>query len=130
MTQLPHTGAGPAALTRSARPLASGLLLAAAALLTSAEAAKSACRIQVEGSKCETTARFVHAAPGGSRLPVAIGEPLPWDYMMLMNSEYFGLPPAQDGWVYFRVEGRVVRADYDTRTVLEDVTGQTNRAFF
>lgn len=128
MPQHPAPGAGPAAPTHPARPLATGLFLAAAALLTSAEAASAACRIQVAGAKCAQAPGFTGAKR--PTLPVAIGEPLPWDYMMLLNSEYFGLPPVSDGWVYFRVEGRVVRADYATREVLEDVTSQTNRAFF
>ncbi len=134
MTPSTPPGAGPVALTRAA--------LAALALAASASAAAADCRIQIAGSKCETVAedaRFEqvtlragnlprHAPPGALAVPV--GEPLPYDYMMLINSEYFGLPPVSDGWVYFRVNGRVVRADYDTRVVIEDVTSQTNRAFF
>ncbi|MBS8228567.1 hypothetical protein [Vannielia litorea] len=131
MTQQPPLGAGTAALTLPTRALLTSALLAAAATMASVQSANATCRIQASGAKCETTALFQQASPGSSPLlPVAIGEPLPWDYMVLLNSEYFGLPPVEDGWVYFRVKGRVVRADYATREVLEDVTSQTNRAFF
>ncbi|SIN94759.1 hypothetical protein [Vannielia litorea] len=129
MTREPLLGARTAAPILAARPLASGLLLTIAALLASSQPGHAACRINVSGAKCESAARFASASTAPA-LPVAIGEPLPYEYMMLLNSEYFGLPPVSDGWVYFRVGNRVVRADYSTREVLEDVTGQTNRAFF
>jgi hypothetical protein len=59
----------------------------------------------------------------------AIGDRLPDDYMMLTNTEYYGLPPARDGWSYFRVEHRLFRVDRASREILEDATHEANRAF-
>jgi hypothetical protein len=58
-----------------------------------------------------------------------IGDRLPDDYQMLMNTNYYGLPPARDGWQYFRVEHRLFRVDRETREILEDATHEANRAF-
>ena len=131
---------GPVALTlphASPAPVGPALLVAAALLLAAATQAGAACSMNVSGAKCvdsvglNSTEKSSHFTKVEQKpLPVEIGEALPYDYMLLLNSEYFGLPPAQDGWAYFRVEGRVLRADFDTREVIEDVTHMTNRAFF
>ncbi len=60
----------------------------------------------------------------------APGEVLPRGrYMRLLNSEYYGLPPATDGWRYFEVEGRILRVDPDTMKVIGDATAEANRAY-
>ena len=53
----------------------------------------------------------------------------PGRYYRLLNSEYYGLPPAEDGWRYYEVEGRVLRVRPDTLEVIDDATHETNRAF-
>jgi hypothetical protein len=58
-----------------------------------------------------------------------IGDVLPDGYQMLMNTRYYGLPPARDGWQYYRVEQRLLRVDRLTREILEDATNEANRAF-
>ncbi len=60
--------------------------------------------------------------------PVEIGSILPKGaFSMLMNATWYGLPPAKDGWVYFRVEDDVYRVDFETREVLERVTSEVGR---
>ena len=61
--------------------------------------------------------------------PVEIGDTLPKRYMLLTNTRYYGLPPAGDGWKYYRVEREVYRVENGTRRVLEKVTHWTNRRF-
>lgn len=57
--------------------------------------------------------------------PVEIGAILPkGQYTMLMNATWYGLPPAKDGWVYFRIEDDVYRVDFVTREVLERATAE------
>ncbi len=46
---------------------------------------------------------------------------------MVMDARWYGLPPAQDGWVYFRIERDVYRVDYVTMTVLERATAEAGR---
>ncbi|MCA0920047.1 hypothetical protein [Pseudooceanicola nanhaiensis] len=68
--------------------------------------------------------------PAGARGPIlAPGTTLPDQYMILLNTERYGLPAPQDGWAYFRVEGEVYRVMIHSREVLERVTDQTNAAF-
>ena len=60
--------------------------------------------------------------------PVEIGAILPkGEFSMLMNATWYGLPPAKDGWVYFRVEDDVYRVDFQTREVLERATSEVGR---
>ncbi len=53
----------------------------------------------------------------------------PGRYFMLLGSEYYGLPPVNGFWRYYRVEDRVLRVRPDTLEVIEDATHETNRAF-
>jgi hypothetical protein len=48
---------------------------------------------------------------------------------LLLNSGYYGLPPVEDGWRYYEVDGRVLRVRPDTLEVIGDATAETNRAF-
>ncbi len=60
--------------------------------------------------------------------PVEIGDILEKGrYSMLMNAPWYGLPPAKDGWVYFRIEDDVYRVDFRTREVLERATAEAGR---
>lgn len=63
--------------------------------------------------------------------PYGVGDMLPrGKYQVLLNAQYYGLPQAKDGSWYFKVDRRVMRVRPDTLEVLEDVTDQTNRAFY
>ena len=76
-------------------------------------------------------------APMGRTLQVApttprfeVGDVLPaGQYYMLMNSSYYGLPPVDGYWRYYRVEGRVLKVHPDTLEVVGDATALTNAAF-
>lgn len=76
------------------------------------------------GAKCLT-------APETTSIPEYVpGDVLPrGKYQMLLNSEYYGLPPNQAGTWYFRVDHRVMRVRPDTLEIVEDVTHLANRAF-
>lgn len=81
------------------------------------------CRIQTAGSSCV-------AVPQAQRYvsPYQVGETLPHgEFQMLFNATYCGLPPAQNGWSYMRVDRDVMRVDMATLTVLEIVTADLAR---
>jgi len=90
------------------------------------------CLTAKTGAGC-TTARVIVAPPSAQAPelgpgPVEVGEILPrGEYSMLMNATWYGLPPAKDGWVYFRVEDDVYRVDFQTREVLERATAEAGR---
>ena len=99
---------------------------AAAALVLglAAGAAEAQCRIQTAGTACATV-------PEAQRYvsPYAVGETLPRGaFQVLFNATYCGLPPARDGWSYFRVERDVMRVDLATMQVLEIVTADLARS--
>lgn len=78
----------------------------------------------IAGTKC-VTAPVTSEAAG-----FKVGDHLPrGQYQILLNSEYYGLPPVIDGTWYFRVDHRVMRVRPDTLEILEDVTHLANRAF-
>lgn len=91
--------------------------------------ASAQCRTANTGASCiQAPLRApevpVELPPG----PVDIGEILPkGEYSMVMNATWYGLPPAKDGWVYFRVEDDVYRVDFMTREVLERATAEAGR---
>ena len=59
--------------------------------------------------------------------PIEIGTYLRrGEYSIVMNAPYYGLPPARDGWVYYRIEDDVFRVDYNTLEVLERATAETS----
>ncbi len=88
--------------------------------LTSASGA-DAC---ASGARCLT-------APESSEPLHAPGDTLsPGSFNILLNSDYYGLPRPADGTWYVTVDRRVLRIRPGTYEVLEDVTRQTNRAFW
>lgn len=98
------------------------LALITALAATSAEAQ---CRIQTAGSNCvrvPDSQLTVRAFNPGDVLPRG-------EYHMLMNAPYYGLPRAQDGWVYFRVDRDIMRVHLTTMEILEVVTDDANRNF-
>ena len=94
-----------------------------AAITLTATVTHAQCRIQTAGSNC------VVVPPSQVRPPaVNVGDILPrGEFNMLMNARYYGLPRAQDGWVYFRVEEDIVRVQMRTMEVLEIVTNDAAR---
>ena len=54
---------------------------------------------------------------------IGVGEVLPrGEYSLILNADYYGLPPVSDGWVYMRVGQDAYRVDWQTHEVLERVT--------
>jgi hypothetical protein len=114
-------------------------LLGCALALAAAGPALADCATASTGARCITAPRD-GAAPSGTagrrvtarqRTPrFAPGDVLPrGSYRLLLNSGYYGLPPVEDGWRYYEVEGRVLRVRPDTLEVIGDATAETNRAF-
>lgn len=90
-----------------------------------ATTAEAQCRIQTSGSNCVRV-------PDSQITPRAYnaGDILPrGEFNMLMNSRYYGLPRARDGWVYFRVDRDIMRVDLATMEILEIVTDEASRNF-
>ncbi len=59
-----------------------------------------------------------------------IGDVLPQGrFFVLLGSEYYGLPPSDGAWRYYRVEDRVLRVRPDTLEIIEDATAEANGAF-
>ncbi len=60
----------------------------------------------------------------------AVGDVLPRGaYSLILNAEYYGLPPVADGWVYMRVGSDAFRVDWHSHQVLERVTDQAAANF-
>ena len=54
---------------------------------------------------------------------VDVGEVVPrGEYSVILNGDYYGLPPVSDGWVYMRIGQDAFRVDWQTHQVLERVT--------
>ena len=66
-------------------------------------------------------AKFL-SAPVSETPSIAPGDPLPQDALTVIGTEYLGLPPARDGWAYFRVGRSLYRADFATRRVINRVS--------
>ncbi|NSX56391.1 hypothetical protein [Parasulfitobacter algicola] len=46
-------------------------------------------------------------------------------YSLLLNTQYYGLPRATDGWVYMQIDEHVYRVDWKTHTILSLATLET-----
>ena len=90
--------------------------------------AEAQCLTAKTGAGCSSARVIVRpptTPPDLGPPPVEIGELLERGaYNIVMNARYYGLPPARDGWVYFRVEDDVFRVDYNTMRVLERATAE------
>jgi hypothetical protein len=74
---------------------------------------------EVAMSNASAVAPLVHA-----------GDVLPRGrYSVILNGDYYGLPPASDGWVYMRVGADAYRVDWRTHQVLERVTDRAAANF-
>ena len=82
-------------------------------------------------------AQAVHAEQAGvassASAPTSlagVGDVLPrGEFSLILNAEYYGLPPASDGWVYMRVGQDAFRVDWSSHQVLERVTDQAAANF-
>ncbi|MFD1912478.1 hypothetical protein [Halodurantibacterium flavum] len=55
-----------------------------------------------------------------------VGDTLPiYDYNILINPEYYGLPVVNGHWRYYRVNGDIFRVHAGTAEILERVTEQS-----
>lgn len=105
------------------------VLFSALVALTASIAAQpaQACRTASIGAGCVAAPVRVAAviAPEPAPVPpaVEVGQRLDRGrYSILLNAEYYGLPPVSDGWVYMRVERDVFRVDWRSHQVIERVT--------
>jgi hypothetical protein len=106
-------------------------------------AAQAACSTANSGARC------VRALPG-SDVPVRpdhisqvamtsasapsalvdVGEVVPrGEYSIILNADYYGLPPVSDGWVYMRIGPDAYRVDWQSHQVLERVTDRVAANF-
>ena len=80
-------------------------------------------RIQVAGVKSVSVAQKVSSNvdrdPATKALDVAIGDTLPLQYMMAINTDRLNLPRPKDGWVYFEVGRHIFKVELNSRLVLE-----------
>lgn len=109
-----------------------------AAALTLLPTLGLACSTANTGARCITVA----AQPAAEVQPtvlrsasvatplVDVGEVLPRGrYNIILNADYYGLPPVRDGWVYMRVGQDAFRVDWRSHTVLERVTDRVAANF-
>ena len=116
------------------------LRLAAAALALAAMPALFPSLAQAECSTADAGARCIRAIAPPSRPThlveasamsnasapsplMSVGAVVPrGEYSIILNAEYYGLPPVSDGWVYMRVGSDAYRVDWRSHQVLERVT--------
>ena len=87
--------------------------------------------IQISGAHgCTVGGKCLTPPENSGFVEVTAGEVVPKGQgQILLNAEYYGLPPTGGDFWYFRVGDQVFRVKSDTLEVLEDVTAQMNRAF-
>lgn len=88
-----------------------------------------ACSTAGTGARC--VAVPVAMSAGSAATPsVGVGEVLGrGEHSILLNADYYGLPPVSDGWVYMRVDRDVFRVDWRSHEVLERVTDEAAANF-
>ncbi|EYD74474.1 hypothetical protein Rumeso_04011 [Rubellimicrobium mesophilum DSM 19309] len=95
--------------------------------------AQAECSTAAAGARCirvvdpqarPTEPTEVAMSSASAATPLAqVGDVLPQGkYSIILNADYYGLPPASDGWVYMRVGPDAYRVDWRTHQVLERVT--------
>lgn len=122
------------------RLAAAALALAAIPTLFPA-LAQAECRTADAGARCirmidtsTPSAELVEAgamsnASAASPL-VTVGDVVPrGEYSIILNADYYGLPPVSDGWVYMRVGPDAYRVDWRSHQVLERVTDKVAANF-
>lgn len=120
--------------------LSLGLLALTAACLVTPGTADAACLLAGPEIGCiraedvpSRPASLVQLTLSSTSAPnplAGVGDVLPrGEYSVILNADYYGLPPVSDGWVYMRVGPDALRVDWDTHQVLERVTHQTDANF-
>jgi hypothetical protein len=110
-------------------PRAAALALAAA-LSASPVAGWAACSTAGTGARCIAVIPAPVALAPAPAPPVEVGQRLDRGrYSILLNAEYYGLPPVSDGWVYMRVGRDVFRVDWRSHQVIERVTDRVAANF-
>lgn len=104
------------------------ILLISIAIASIASQGAAQCRMVTTGATCVSApVRSVKVRDLGPP-PVALGDILPrGKYSMVMNADYYGLPLARDGWVYYRIADDVYRVHYKTMEVLERATLEASK---
>ncbi|TNC73362.1 hypothetical protein [Rubellimicrobium roseum] len=103
-------------------------------------AAEAQCRTASTGARCvrvlDVPARpmdvsNVAMTSASTATPLTrVGDVLPrGEYSIILNADYYGLPPVSDGWVYMRVGSDAFRVDWRTHEVLERVTDRAAANF-
>ncbi len=78
-----------------------------------ATTANASCRMATAGAKC--------AAAPTLRPPLPAGTPLPEDAKLLLNPDYYGLPPVDGAWRYYVVNNELYRVDSRSLEVIERI---------
>ena len=123
------------------RRLALAVLALALASLLQPGAAYAGCLMAGAGAGClqaqdvpSRPAPLVQLALSSTSAPsplAAVGDVLPRGaYSLILNAEYYGLPPVSDGWVYLRVGPDAFRVDWSSHQVLERLTEQAAANFY
>lgn len=105
--------------------------LAASAACSTADSGARCIRAQPEGVDLDVPARpaTMSSASAPTTL-VGVGEVVPrGEYSIILNADYYGLPPVSDGWVYMRIGQDAYRVDWQSHQVLERVTEQAAANF-
>lgn len=117
--------------------MVSRFVAAVAALLAGtalASPSQAACATATTGALCVAAAApapvLAAYVPAPAAPALAPGDVLePGGFSVLLNAAYYGLPPAADGWVYVRAGRQLVRMDWRSRTVIDDVTAGAGANF-
>jgi hypothetical protein len=111
---------------------AAALALAAATLCWPGPS-MAGCSTADAGARCVSVPARGEGTLSGASAPtpaVKVGDVLDRGaYSILLNADYYGLPPVSDGWVYMRVERDLFRVDWQSQQVLERVTDQAAANF-
>ena len=78
--------------------------------------ATAACQTDVAGAKC------VQVAMQDSTTALTVGDVIPAGSSMLLNPEYYGLPPVSGYWRYYRIDGQIYEVHPETMEVLTVVS--------
>lgn len=106
-------------------------------------AARAACSTADTGARCIRSLpgldvpvrpdHIVQAAMSSASAPSAavdVGGVVPrGEYSIILNADYYGLPPVSDGWVYMRIGQDAFRVDWQSHQVLERVTDRAAANF-
>lgn len=87
------------------------------ALTVSAANSADLCKTAIVGTKC----LMVLSSRAGAQLEP--GQHIPSGSSMLLNPEYYGLPPVEGYWRYYRIQNQVYRVTPGTLKVIEIVRG-------